>query len=208
MTLHSSIAFFIAVFIFCITPGPGIFAILAQAMVRGAKSCLPLILGMVSADLVYLSFACLGLAAIAENFSSLFTVIRFVGAAYLIYLGIKMFKAPLPDTQNESEAEVNTKNHGVKNLAQGFLISASNPKVILFYIAFLPTFMDLTVLQANDIVLVNILAFFALMAGACSVAFSAEKAASVLKTPKAVRRLNRSAGGIMMGAGAFLAVKS
>ena len=93
------------------------------------------------------------------------------------------------------------------SFTQGFLISASNPKVILFYISFLPTFVDLTVLQAQDIVLVSILTCAALMAGLMLIAFGASRMANVLKTPVAHQRLNQSAGGIMIAAGTYLAVK-
>ena len=88
---------------------------------------------------------------------------------------------------------------------QGFLISASNPKVILFYIAFLPTFMDLTVLTSQDIALAAGLTLVALMAGLMMVASFASRAARMLRTPAAVKKLNRGAGGIMMGAGLYLA---
>lgn len=89
MSVESALAFLIAIFIFCITPGPGILALLARAMRLGVTACLGLMAGMVVSDLIYLTFACIGLAQIAENYHSAFVVIRYVGAAYLIYLGYK-----------------------------------------------------------------------------------------------------------------------
>ncbi|MDD1793655.1 LysE family translocator [Enterovibrio makurazakiensis] len=205
MSIEGALTFTLAIFIFVLTPGPGIFAILARAMVKGARGCTALAAGMVVSDLVYLTLACFGLATIAENYSELFTVIRFAGAAYLIYLGYKMFRA-LPQLATVTgSAEEKTKGH-ISAFVQGFLISASNPKVILFYIAFLPTFMDLTILSMADVVLANVLAAIALMSGAMLVAFGAAKAAKLLKTEKAVRRMNRGAGSIMIGAGAYLAL--
>lgn len=207
MTLEGAITFFIAIFIFGITPGPGVFAILARAMVDGPRKCVMLALGMVGSDIIYLILACLGLATIAENWSEVFTVIRYLGASYLIYLGCQMIKA-LPHIKNEIQAESaeQRKSAMLASFTQGFLISASNPKVILFYISFLPTFVDLTVLQAQDIVLVSILTCAALMAGLMLIAFGASRMANVLKTPVAHQRLNRSAGGIMIAAGTYLAV--
>ena len=133
MSIEAAITFTIAIFIFGITPGPGIFAILARALNSGAASCVPLSFGMAVSDVIYLILATFGLAAIAQNYAGLFMLIRFVGAAYLMYLGWKMWTA---------KVDVEIENGKVKRLSwlsgfiQGFLISASNPKVILFYIGF------------------------------------------------------------------------
>jgi len=207
MSLESAITFFIAIFIFGITPGPGVFAILARAMVDGPKKCIMLAMGMIGSDVIYLILACFGLATIAENWSEVFTAIRYLGAGYLIYLGYKMIKA-LPQIKNDIQAETEAQKEDAKlaSFTQGFLISASNPKVILFYISFLPTFIDLTVLTAQDIALVSVLSSLALMSGLMLIAFGASRMASLLKTPVAHQRLNRGAGGIMIAAGAYLAV--
>ncbi|MFT7682408.1 MAG: threonine/homoserine/homoserine lactone efflux protein [Moritella dasanensis] len=207
MSLESAITFFIAIFIFGITPGPGVFAILARAMVDGPKKCIMLAMGMIGSDVIYLILACFGLATIAENWSEVFTAIRYLGACYLIYLGYKMIKA-LPQIKSDIEAETTAHKEkaSLASFTQGFFISASNPKVILFYISFLPTFIDLTVLTAQDIALVSVLSSLALMSGLMLIAFGASRMAGMLKTPVAHQRLNRGAGSIMIAAGAYLAV--
>ena len=207
MSLESAITFFIAIFIFGITPGPGVFAILARAMVDGPKKCIMLAMGMIGSDVIYLILACLGLATIADNWSEVFTAIRYLGASYLIYLGYKMLKA-LPQIKSDIQAETEAQKEDamLASFTQGFLISASNPKVILFYISFLPTFIDLTVLTAQDIALVSVLSSIALMCGLMLIAFGASRMAGMLKTPVAHQRLNRGAGSIMIAAGAYLAI--
>ena len=95
MTLEGALTFFIAIFVFGITPGPGVFAIMARALVNGAGSCFMLALGMAISDILYLIAACLGLAVIATQWGDLFTIIRIIGAAYLIYLGWKTWNAPI-----------------------------------------------------------------------------------------------------------------
>lgn len=201
MTFESAISFFIAVFIFGITPGPGVFAILSKALSSGARSCFFLAFGMTISDMLYLIAACFGLAAIATNWASLFLVVRIAGAAYLIYLGWKLWTAP---TSVDPDTTVKQTQNNVMSFVQGFLISASNPKVILFYIAFLPTFMDLTVLSANDIALASILTVLSLMLGLMLIAKSASAARRFFQSEKGVKTLNRTAGSIMVGAGAFL----
>ena len=205
MSLESALSFFLAIFIFSITPGPGIFAILARALTKGARSCFMLSVGMAISDIVYLVAACFGLAAVATHWGEVFTIIRFAGAAYLIYLGWKMWTSR--PSFDEADMTVSKRDHGLSFL-QGFLISASNPKVILFYIAFLPTFLDVTVLGAYDIVLASVIAFVGLMLGLMMVAYFASRARRLLKTENGAKRINQVAGSIMLGAGVFLATRS
>jgi len=201
MSLEAAITFAIAIFIFAITPGPGTFALLARALSTGARSCFSMSFGMAISDIIYLILATFGLSAIAENYGGLFTTIRFIGAAYLLYLGWKMWTASI-DT--DFEKAKSKSSNWISGFIQGFLISASNPKVILFYIAFLPTFIDLTTLTQQDIVLVSLITLFALIAGLMLISVAASSVRKYLKSPKAVKRLNRTAGGIMIAAGLFL----
>ena len=204
MSLEAAIAFFCAIFIFAITPGPGVFAILAKAMVEGPRQCVMMALGMVVSDLLYLQLACFGLATIAENWSEVFVIIRYLGAGYLIYLGYKMITA---FTRNQSLSnQQQPQQTPLASFGHGFLISASNPKVILFYVSFLPTFIDLTQLHGSDLILVSLLSSIALMTAIMLVAYGASRLANVIKTPIAQQRLNKTAGGIMIAAGAYLAV--
>jgi threonine/homoserine/homoserine lactone efflux protein len=204
MSFESGLAFFIAIIIFSITPGPGVFALLARAMTQGAGACFTLALGMAISDIIYLVLACFGLAVIAQNWGVFFTVIRIVGALYLIYLGWKMWHDRshlLSDSKNSSPRSE------LMSFVQGFLISASNPKVILFYIAFLPTFMDLTVLSTNDIAIAAGLCLAGLMIGLMAIAFSAAWARNYFRSERAMTGLNRIAGSIMMSAGLYIGTR-
>ncbi|WP_227816091.1 LysE family translocator [Nitrogeniibacter aestuarii] len=203
MTLHTALSFFLALFIFGITPGPGVFAVLGRALASGAGACVGLSLGMVVSDMLYLLFACLGLAAIASQWGEVFTVIRWAGAAYLIYLGVRLWRAPVV---TDAPVAISRRDQAA-GFVQGFLISASNPKVILFYMAFLPTFMDLSALDALDVILALGLSLVALMLALMSIALGAARARRLLSTPRAAQRLNRGAGSIMIGAGVFLATR-
>ena len=205
MTFESGIIFFLAIIIFAITPGPGVFALLSKAMTQGAKSCLPMAWGMAVSDAIYLVLACYGLATIAENWGELFTAIRIIGAVYLIYLGWKMWHSSI--TLNKDRNNESLKSQSMV-FVQGFLISASNPKVILFYIAFLPTFMDLTTLTQQDILVAVILCLVGLMIGLMAIAFSASWARHYFKSEKAMRGLNRVAGSIMAAAGVYIGART
>ena len=205
MTWESATSFFFAVLIFGFTPGPGVFAIMARALVSGTGSCFSLALGMTVSDIIYLIAACVGLAALATHWGEAFTMVRIIGAIYLVYLGWKMWKAPLNLETAENES---TQSGNTLGFLQGFLISASNPKVILFYIAFLPTFMDLSVLTTADITLAAFLTLIALMVSLMSIAAFAAKARQYFRSEVSVKRLNKSAGSIMIAAGAYLVLRN
>ncbi|BFM49363.1 LysE family translocator [Marinomonas sp. THO17] len=207
MTIESAIAFFVAIFIFSITPGPGVFAIIARSMTQGARASVSLCLGMTVVDIMYLLMACFGLAVIAQTMEGLFITIRYLGAAYLIYLGWKMWSAPVVTKTKEVTLPKSSKQE-MASFVQGFMIAVSNPKVILFYIAFLPTFMDLTILTSWDIALASVLTFIALMLGLTLISVSASQARRMMKSSKAMKGLNRVAGGIMVSAGGYLALRS
>lgn len=205
MSFESALTFFFTIFIFGITPGPGVFALLARALTSGAPACITLALGMAISDVIYLVLACFGLAAIAENWNGAFTAIRFIGAFYLLFLGWKMWTAS--SKANFEEIEKSGKGQ-MKGLLQGFLISASNPKVILFYIAFLPSFIDLSSLSRGDVALASLLTLISLMMSLMLIAVGASSARRYFRSKKAVKRLNRTAGTIMIGAGSYLALSS
>jgi threonine/homoserine/homoserine lactone efflux protein len=202
MSAENAISFLFIIFLFAITPGPGVFALLARSLASGAKPCISMALGMAISDVIYLILACFGLAVIAEQWAGLFMIIRFIGTFYLLYLGWKMWTAS-PEASLNSGVDSSTLSVG-KGLAQGFLISASNPKVIFFYIAFLPSIMDLGSLTSADIVLASGITLIGLMLGLMLVAICASSARQFFKSPKAVKGLNRTSGGIMIGAGAYL----
>ena len=203
MSIESGITFLIALFIFAITPGPGTFALVGRALASGWSSCVGMAVGMTISDIIYLVLACFGLAVIAERWTELFTLIRFAGAAYLLYLGWKMWFTPV--VINEENCEVRARGWHL-GILQGFLISASNPKVILFYIAFLPTFIDLSLLGGKDIVIVSLLAILGLMAGLLLVSYCAGSARNYFRSKSALTKLNRTAGGVMASAGVYLAI--
>ena len=205
MTIETGILFFTAILIFAVTPGPGVFAVIARSLAFGVHGSLAMILGIVISDIAYLLMACKGLSYIAENWSQVFTVIRLAGAAYLIYLGWKIWCTPVNFYLDEKP--ISQANDHIKSFLQGFLISASNPKVILFYLAFLPTFMDLSSLTVSDLLLMGFLTFAGLSLALTIIATGAAAARKYFQSEVAIDRLNKTAGATMMGAGAFLAAR-
>ncbi|WP_110643815.1 LysE family translocator [Salinicola sp. CPA57] len=205
MTPESAATYLLAIFLFAITPGPGVFALIATGMNAGFRGCLSLTVGMTLSDVLYLLLATFGLATLAEHWGEVFGVIRVLGALYLFYLGWKLWTSP---TQDEEMPATGANGGALAGVTQGFLISASNPKVILFYIAFLPTFVDLDRLGGASLTLLVALTVVGLMSGLCLVAAGAARTRRIFRSSRAQRRLNRGAGSLMIGAGALLIAKS
>jgi len=204
MTIESSIAFTIAMIILAASPGPGVFATVAQALAGGFRSALDVIAGIVAGDLVFLLLAVFGLATLARTLGEFFIVIKIAGGGYLIWLGIKMWLAKPVSPEKDPGGKKQT---GAQRFLGGLLITLGNPKVILFYVGFLPTFMDLGSLATRDIVIVASLVAVVLVLTLGAYAYSASRARVFFTKPRAIRILNRGAGTVMMGAGVTIATR-
>ena len=127
-------------FIFAVTPGPGVVAVLATSINRGPKSGIAMTAGEVTGDMVYLLLAMVSLASLAQSLTEVLIAIRIIGAIYLFWVGVKTFRAP-----PLSEGLVDNSARGLTMaFGAGFMISITNPKVIVFYLSFLPLFIDMT----------------------------------------------------------------
>jgi len=204
MTIESAFAFSIAMFILAASPGPGIFATVAQALSGGFRSALDVILGIVAGDLVFLLLAVYGLSTLARTLGELFVVVKLAGGGYLIWLGIKLWIArPIPP----GEQNVDNQQSNIQRMLGGLFITLGNPKVILFYAGFLPTFIDLGRLTVGDVCLVAGLVVCVLVLTLGAYAWSAARARVLFTKPRAMRNLNRGAGTIMVGAGVTIATR-
>ena len=204
MSVESILGFTVAMFILAVTPGPGVFASVSQALSSGFRSSLAVIAGIVLGDLVFLFFAVFGLSAIAYVLGELFFIIKLAGGAYLIWLGLKMWtKEPIPFNVNRKFG----KRNEWQRFIGGLFITLGNPKVILFYAGFLPTFINLSSLKTFDIAVVAGLVTIILSGVMGSYSFSASRARKFFTSKRAIRNLNRSAGTVMIGTGVIIATR-
>ena len=130
-------AFFFASIVLAVTPGPGVFYIVTRTLAQGRHAGLATIAGVALGNLANAIGAAIGLAALFAISSLAFTVVKYAGAAYLIYLGIKSLHAP--------RKEIKTMPFGTADLRRmfrdGFIVALLNPKTTIFFAAFLPQFM-------------------------------------------------------------------
>lgn len=204
MDFLTILAFSGALFIFMASPGPGTFAVVARALGSGFSHAFSMSLGMVLGDLVFLLMAIFGLNAIAQMMGDIFVLVKYIGGIYLMYLGIKIFFSK-PSTNSIKSS---TGKSLAKDFISGFLICISNPKVILFYLGFLPTFINLSTLTKGDVLLVSTLVVSILTVVLGGYSYFASKAREIIKKPRTQTMMNRFAGSIMFGAGTALIIKA
>jgi threonine/homoserine/homoserine lactone efflux protein len=204
MEVSGFITYAVALAIAVAIPGPGVIALVARSLGSGYRPTLPMLFGMALGDVAYLTAAVLGLAYIASTFGLVFTIIRYLGAAYLLFIAWKFLRA-----KGEASQIQNEKAQGpLASFLGGLAITLGNPKVIVFYLALLPTFLDLTAVTHQDLSLLIGLTFVVLMMVLLPYVILAGRARTLLRTPRALRLLNRTAAGCLTGAAVVVAVKS
>ena len=204
MEFAGFVTYAVALAIAVAIPGPGVIALVARSLGAGYRPTLPMMFGMALGDVAYLTAAVLGLAFIASTFGLVFTIIRYLGAAYLLFLAWKFFQAK-PET---SQFQTQNAQGPLASFLGGLAISLGNPKVIVFSLALLPTFVDLRSVTALDLALLIGLTFIVLMLVLLPYVILAGRARTLLRTPRALRLLNRTAAGCLTGAAVFVAAKS
>jgi len=205
MTTASALGFAIAMLVLAASPGPGVMATMARALSSGFKPALFLIGGIIVGDILYLLFVVLGLSMLARAMGSLFVIVKIGGGAYLVWLGIRLWaKKPVPASPHAGREG----SSRAGNFATGLLITLSNPKVIVFYCGFLPTFMDLSTVTPVAFVTIAVIVSGVLSGVLGTYALLASRARMWFTSVPAMRRLNRTAGTVMATAGVVIATRS
>src|SRR3954471_7519786 len=131
-----SLAFFLAALILAITPGPGIAYVVARTAAGGRAEGLASCVGTGLGGMFHVSAAALGLSLLLAQSATAFSVVKYVGAAYLLYLGIRLLLAKAP-----AAITAVTRGGARKALLEGIMVEALNVKTALFFLAFLPQFL-------------------------------------------------------------------
>ena len=190
-----------AMAVLALTPGPGVFATVASGLSAGFQKTLGLIFGLVTGDIFYLLFAIFGLSMVAEAMGECFVLIKIGAGAYLVYLGCRLLfhKEIGPHPAEEIQSRGRT-------YLSGLFITLANPKVILFYCGFLPTFMDLQTLGPDGIALTAITVATVVFSVLCGYAFLASRARRALTKKNSFKAIRNTAGCMMIATGIKVAV--
>lgn len=200
MDLITLFTFTVAYAIAVLVPGPGVAAVVARALGGGFKSAFPMVLGILAGDLVYFVFAVFGLAAIATYFGPVFVLVRWAGAAYLLYIAYKFWTARPGSEQLRPKSE-----DAWRTFLAGFSLTMGNPKTIVFYLAILPTVIPLDQMTPLAFAELTFIVVVVLLIIGSGYAWLASAARDMFKSTKALGRLNKTAG-VMMATAAGLVV--
>lgn len=212
MTLAGLLVFCGAYFVAAASPGPGIAALVARVLARGLRGVPAFIAGFVVGDLAWFAIAAAGLALVAQTVGWLFVAIKWAGVAYLLWMAWKLWSAPVsvapePTIDAAGPPGAGTES-GWRLFGAGLALTLGNPKVIVFFMALLPTVVDLAHLDALGFVEIAAAISLGLSAILGAYALAAARARRLFATPRAMRALNRVTGTVMAGAAVSIATRS
>jgi threonine/homoserine/homoserine lactone efflux protein len=204
MSFTALFAYAAALFIAAAIPGPGITAIVARALGSNFRETFFMGLGLVLGDMTYLTAVILGLALVAQTFTEVFIIIKIAGALYLGYIAYKLWTAGLLP---KDIAAKRSSNIGMSFLS-GLLVTLGNPKTMLFYVALVPTLIDINSIGLREYAILLATTFVVLLVVLVPYMMLASHARMLLKQPRALRALNRVAASILAGTAAFIATRA
>ena len=204
MTPTTLLAYSGALFVAAAIPGPGMAAIVARALGSGFRPTFFMGLGLILGDLCYLTAVILGLALVAQTFTTPFLIIKYLGALYLVYIAWKLWTTGLIAQDIEAKRSTNV---GLSFLS-GLLVTLGNPKTMLFYVALVPTLIPLEAIGPKDYAALVGITFVVLIAVLIPYILLASQARTLLKKPNSLKALNRSAASILAGTAAYIAARA
>lgn len=186
------------------SPGPSIAALVARVISKGFRDVLPFLAAMWIGEAIWLSLAVFGLAVVAQSFHYAFVAVKWAGVAYLVYLAWKMWTAPVETEGNDMPRE----DSPWRLFAAGMAVTLGNPKIMMFYLALLPTIIDLAAVTVVGWLELTVTMAAVLIAIDFGWVFAAAQARKLLRSKRAMRIANRVSAGTMAGAAAAIAARS
>jgi len=200
MELDSWFAFVIASMVLLVIPGPTILAVISYSIAQGRQANIPLIVAVALGDSTALFASILGLGALFAVSAFWFTVVKVAGGVYLLFLGIKLFRAGLLSTETVS---LDLPSSRLKLFANTYLVTALNPKGIVFFVAFLPQFITLGASSSSQLWVLGVTFVILATINATLYTVFASSARRLLASAKAQRRFNFAGGALLSTAGVW-----
>jgi threonine/homoserine/homoserine lactone efflux protein len=190
--------------VLCLTPGPAVLFVLSYGLARGGRASLWANAGILAGNAFYFALSALGLGAVLLASHEIFAVIRYVGAAYLIYLGFLTIRGSGLALRAADLHQANSRDWST--LTRGFTLQAANPKALVFFVALLPQFIDAARAIWPQVLILGVtsvvIEFFVLAGYGCL----ASHASTLARQPRFVTATNRASGGMLVAAGAGIAL--
>lgn len=195
------LTFAIALLLNAGTPGPSIAALVSRVITNGWRDVAPFVLAMWLGEVAWLTVSVAGLTTLAQTFHTGFVILKWAGIAYLAYLAWKMWRSPV----DGKASDLPKGQSALSMFAAGMALTIGNPKIMVFYLAVLPSLVTLGSFDLATWAPLAITAFVVLMAVDCSWIVFASYARKLLRTPRAMRLANRIGATAMGGAAVAIA---
>ena len=197
MSFETWLAFAAASTVLLVIPGPTILLVVSYALGQGWRAAWPLALGVALGDLTAMTLSMIGLGALLAASATVFTILKWIGAAYLVYLGVKLFRAGGTfDAQPKTDA-----TPPVRMMGHAWLVTALNPKSLTFFVAFLPQFIDPSLSFWRQMVIFEATFVGLAIVNAFGYAFLASRARATFSSARMIRAFNRVGGSLLVSAG-------
>lgn len=185
-------------------PGVSVLAVSARSAAFGFAHGIFTSLGIVVGDIVFILVAIYGLSVLADLMGNHFVLIKYLGGAYLIWLGIVIWRS-----KSKAEGvEENSESSLLSSFMTGLLVTLGDQKAILFYLGFFPAFVDLSKMSFFDTGIIVAIAIIAVGGPKLVYAFMADRASLIFKSSRVTRFINIAAGSVMIAVGVFVMVKA
>lgn len=203
MTIASTLTLFLSMVILALIPGPGILAVMARSSTAGFRHGISTTIGIVAGDFVFITLALLGLAALSEILGGLFIIVKYLGAAYLIWLGVFIILSKSKEGISET---IHPPSH-LASFSAGLITTLSNPKAILFYFSFFPTLLDLSQVSFLDAATLYVVATLAIGSVMLGYAYAAIRAKDSYKNSSNNSYIRYGAGTLLVSSGLYVAIR-
>lgn len=201
MSFDHWIAFVAASAIMLAIPGPTILLVVSYALGHGRRATVATVTGVALGDFTAMTASMLGLGALLATSAALFTALKWAGAAYLVWLGVKLWRAPTGDLA-VAAADAEGVRPG-RIFLHAWMVTALNPKSIVFFVAFVPQFLVAAEPLLPQMVVAEVTFLVLASLNALAYALMASAARRTIRRPGVQRAVNRVGGGLLMGAGAL-----
>ncbi|PKR89349.1 lysine transporter LysE [Pleomorphomonas diazotrophica] len=204
MSIELWLAFVAASAVLLAIPGPTVLLVISYALGHGKRAAVATVTGVALGDFTAMTASMLGLGALLATSAALFTVLKWVGAAYLIYLGIKLWRAPVASGVSDEAASA-ARERPLRIFLHAYAVTALNPKSIIFFVAFLPQFLNHAEPLAYQMAIFEATFLVLAAANAATYGLMAAMARKTIRKPRVQRLVNRTGGSLMIGAGLLAA---
>ena len=205
MPLETWLAYTLVTTTFLLIPGPTIILVISYSLLRGRQAVIALVLGVGLGDLTAMSLSFLGVGVLLQTVATAFYLIKWLGAAYLIWLGIKMWSSASEFTDLDKK----NRSHAWREIfSSAYITTSLNPKSILFFLAFIPQFIEPELPFTTQVVILGATFFALAIISVLGYAALAIYAGQQLHLPLIQRWTHRIGGGLLIGAGGMTAVTS